>query len=88
MTFLSDTTARLEKDGKVLYMQVKAPFPVKLTTWSTEPNYTFNSPNPGTQFIGFEAELPLNATSDITVWLMPGELQAEPQIPYDFAKFE
>jgi len=88
VTFLSDTTARLEKDGKVLYMRVQAPFPVKLTTWSTEPNYSFNSPNPGTQFIGFDAELPLNATSDVTVWLMPGQMREEVQTPYDFAKFE
>ena len=88
ITFLSDTTARLEKDGKVLYMRVQAPFPVKLRTWSTEPDYSFNSPNPGTQFVGFEAELPLNATSDITVWLMPGQMREEGKIPYDFAKFE
>lgn len=88
ITFLSDTTARLEKDGKVLFMQVKAPFPLKLRTWSAEPDNTYNSPNPGKQFVGFEADLPLNATSDVTVWLMPGAMRGEVKAPYDFAKFE
>lgn len=88
ITFLSDTTARLEKDGQVLFMQVKAPFPLKLRTWSTEPDNSFDSPNPGTQFVGFEADLPLNATSDVTVWLMPGAMRGDVKTPYDFAKFE
>jgi len=84
VTFTSDTTALLEKDGKRLYLRVEAPFPIRFYTRSVTPTNTYDSPNTIGQFVGFEADLALNATQQVTVYLMPGEEVAQPKKPYSF----
>jgi len=84
ITFTSDTTALLEKDGKKLYLKVEAPFPVRFYTRGVTPANTYDSPNKSGQFVGFEADLTLNATQQMTVYLMPGEDVAQPQKTYLF----
>ncbi len=88
ITFLNDNTALLQKNNQVLYLRVEAPFPVKLQSWNTRPPRAYDSPNPDTQMVGFETELPLKQTSDITVYLMPGRDYPQAKGPYDFQKIQ
>lgn len=73
VTFLSPTTALLEKDGKKLYMLVEAPVGIRFGTWPTTSTYTYDSPNRGSQMVGFEADLPLRSATRIKVYLVPRE---------------
>ena len=69
---LSANALLLRKDGKQLLLTVEAPVPVTIKTWPTEPGNSFDSPNPGTCIVGFEADLKTNAGNDFTVRLVPG----------------
>jgi len=84
ITFTSDTTALLEKDDKRLYLRVEAPMPVRMYVNDLTPPNTYDSPNPEGQFIRFDADLQLNATQHITVYLMPGEDMSNAKAPYKF----
>ncbi len=84
ITFTSENTALLEKDGKKLYMKVQASVPIRFYKKNTTPTNTYDSPNEGNQFVGFEADLELDKAQEITVWLMPGEAIANPAKPYVF----
>ena len=70
VTFISKNTALLEKDGKKLYMKVDAPIDIRFYNESSTPTNTYDSPNVGNQFVGFEADLKLNTTQKITVYLL------------------
>ncbi len=84
VTFPDETTALLEKDGRKLYLKVSAPFPVRFYHTDATPANTYDSPNPGVCFVGFEADLERHATQQITVYLMPESIVTEPKIPYQF----
>lgn len=84
VTFVDETTALLEKDGKKMYMKVSSPVPVRFYTTDATPTNTYDSPNPGMCFVGFEADLERNKTQQINVYLMPGEVVAQPKTPYKF----
>ena len=84
VTFTSDTTALLEKDGKRLYLRVEAPMPVRMYVKDLTPTNTYDSPNPEGQFIRFDADLKLNASQEIKVYLMPGEDVSNVKAPYKF----
>ena len=84
ITFTSENTALLEKDGKKFYMKVQASVPIRFYKKNTTPTNTYDSPNEGNQFVGFEADLELDKAQEITVWLMPGEAIANPAKPYVF----
>ena len=84
ITFSSDNTAILEKDGKTLYMIIESPVPIRFYKADTTPTNTYDSPNKGNQFVGFEADLKLETTQEIVVFLMPGEKVSNPKIPYKF----
>ena len=84
VTFTSETTAELEKDGKKLYIKINSPVPVRFYKESTTPTNTYDTPNKGSLFVGFEADLNLNTTQEISVLLMPNEVIANPKIPYKF----
>ncbi|MDR0574371.1 MAG: heparinase II/III family protein [Tannerella sp.] len=84
ITFTSINTAILEKDGKKLQMKVEAPVPIRFYRKDTTPVNTCDSPNEGSQFVGFEADLELNKVQQITVWLMPGETVPDTVVPYSF----
>ena len=84
ITFTSETTALLEKDGKKLYIKVNSPVPVRFYKEDTSPTNTYDSPNSGSMFVGFEADLNLNTTEEISVALMPNENIANPKRPYKF----
>ncbi|MDO4948989.1 MAG: heparinase II/III family protein [Bacteroidales bacterium] len=84
VTFVNETTALLEKDGKKLYLRVEAPFPVRLYNELAVPTNTYDSPLHGERFVGFEADLALNTTQQIAVYLMPGEQINNAKAPYEF----
>ena len=84
VTFTSETTAELEKDGKKLYIKVNSPVPIRFYKEETTPTNTYDSPNKGSLFVGFEADLTLKTTQEISVVLMPKEIVANPKIPYMF----
>jgi hypothetical protein len=63
--------AELTKDGKKLVLQVNTPARVVMKTWSTDPPNSYDAPNPGTTLVGFEATVPANTKTAITVALVP-----------------
>lgn len=70
---LSNTKAELIKGGKKLYLQVQEPANIVLKTWETAPLKSYESPNPGTVFIGFEVRIPASSNSAVSVLLIPGK---------------
>ncbi len=64
-------TASLKKDGKQITLQIDYPAEVILKTWSTEPTTTYDAPNPGTTFVGFEINVPANHNETFVVKLIP-----------------
>ena len=84
VTFTSETTAELEKGGKKLYIKVNSPVPIRFYKEETTPTNTYDSPNKGSMFVGFEADLKTGTTQDISVVLMPKEAVVNPKIPYKF----
>ena len=84
ITFTSENTAELEKEGKKLYIKVNSPVPIRFYKAETTPTNTYDTPNRGSQFVGFEADLTLGTTQEISVVLMPKENVANPKIPYKF----
>ena len=64
-------TAQLTRDGKVLTLRVIEPAGVMIKTWSTVPTHSYDSPNPGSSMIGFEAPLAAGAQRFLTVLLVP-----------------
>jgi Heparinase II/III-like protein. len=84
ISFTSDNTAVLEKDGKKLFIKVNSPVPIRFYKQETTPTNTYDSPNKGSMFVGFEADLTLRTTQEISVVLMPGEIVSNPKIPYKF----
>jgi Heparinase II/III-like protein len=64
-------TAILTKNGKKLTILVKEPASITMKSWSTEPQHKYDAPNPGTVMVGFEATLPANSKTALTVLLLP-----------------
>lgn len=71
VSITDDNTAVLKKDGKQLTLQVDSPAKVQLKTWSTQPTTTYDAPNPGTTFVGFEITVPANHAETFAVKLIP-----------------
>ena len=68
---LEDRGATLLEDGKILKVRVSGPANLQMKTWSTEPTTDYDAPNPGTILMGFECELPPDASETLQVLLMP-----------------
>jgi hypothetical protein len=71
VSITSENTAVLKKDGKELTLQIDGPAKVALKTWSTQPTTTYDAPNPGTTFVGFEVMVPANQTETFNIRLIP-----------------
>jgi len=61
----------LTKDGKKLVLKVNTNSKVTMKTWSTTPTTSYDAANPGTTLVGFECEIPANATESLEVLLIP-----------------
>jgi hypothetical protein len=64
-------TAILKQKGKELQLRVDEPAGISLKTWSSQPTTDYDAPNPGTLLVGFEADLPANASGTLQVKLVP-----------------
>jgi len=68
---LTEHGAILSKDGKKLYLKVKASEKIRMRTWSTAPTTDYDAENQGTIRVGFECVLPANSTQEFEVLLIP-----------------
>lgn len=66
-----DYGATLTLNGKRLFLKVQGPDNLVMKTWSTAPANDYDAENPGTVSVGFECELPANATETFEVLLIP-----------------
>jgi hypothetical protein len=64
-------TATLTKNGKKLTIKVHEPADITIKTWSTVPTHSYDAANPGTIMVGFEATIPANSKTALTVLLLP-----------------
>jgi hypothetical protein len=72
---VSENIVLLKKGNKRLYMVVQTKGKVNFKTWSTTSENSYDTANPGSRFVGFETELPLDEKVNIKVFLIPGELK-------------
>ena len=72
---VSENIVLLKKGNKKLYMVVQTKGKINFKTWSTTSENTYDTANPGSRFVGFETELPLDEKVNIKVFLIPGELK-------------
>ncbi|MBR1576106.1 MAG: heparinase II/III family protein [Bacteroidales bacterium] len=84
VTILDETSVLLEKNGKRLFLQVDSPVPVRFYHCDATPTNTYDSPNPGVCFVGFEADLTRNEMQQIKVYLMPQTRIDAPKSPFQF----
>jgi len=64
-------TIELTQNGKKLFMLVKQSVDAVLKTWSTKPTHSYDAPNSGTVFVGFETALPAKTKIELEVLLVP-----------------
>jgi len=76
-------SAELLQNGKKLNLVVLEPATAELKTWSTEPSHSYDAPNPGTIFVGFEFILPAGYISSCLILLVPEgiTIPEDPKIP-------
>jgi hypothetical protein len=72
---VSENIVLMKKGNKKLYMVVQTKGKINFKTWSTTSENTYDTANPGSRFVGFETELPLDEKVNIKVFLIPGELK-------------
>lgn len=71
---LQERGATLSKAGQKLHLLITGPANITVKTWSTAPGTDYDAPNPGTVLVGFECELPANASEDFQVALIPDKV--------------
>jgi hypothetical protein len=64
-------TVELTQHGKKLQLKVLEPANITVKTWTTVPTHDYDAPNPNTILVGFEAVLPKNTKTSLTVLLIP-----------------
>lgn len=70
---LSENVMLLEQDGKKLYIRVEGPEKIRWRIVPAEPDFSYNSPNPGVSLIGFDVDLELSRKQKVKVYLLPEE---------------
>lgn len=70
---LSENVMLLEQDGKKLYIRVEGPEKIRWRIVLAEPDFSYNSPNPGVSLIGFDVDLELSRKQKVKVYLLPEE---------------
>ncbi|MFC6100412.1 heparinase II/III domain-containing protein [Olivibacter domesticus] len=68
---LSKDQMVLSSQDQELTLYVRGAPEARLKTWPTTPPHAYDVPNPGTQLVGFELELPPHTTKSIDVLLVP-----------------
>lgn len=70
---LSENVMLLEQDGKKLYIRMEGPENIRWRIVPAEPDFSYNSPNPGVSLIGFDVDLELSRKQKVKVYLLPEE---------------
>ena len=70
---LSENVMLLEQNGKKLYIRVEGPEKIRWRIVPAEPDFSYNSPNPGVSLIGFDVDLELSRKQKVKVYLLPEE---------------
>ena len=70
---LSENVMLLEQDGKKLYIRVEGTENIRWRIVPAEPDFSYNSPNPGVSLIGFDVDLELSRKQKVKVYLLPEE---------------
>lgn len=73
---IDDHHAELSMNGEKLLMEVEGEG-VKMRTWSTEPQYSFDDENKGTIMLGFTSVLQPGQSTAYTVYLVPANQQVK-----------
>ena len=68
---LNEHTMQLSMKGKTLLIQVESSAKISLKTWSTTSPNSYDTPNPNTVFVGFEADLAPGKEETLQVKLIP-----------------
>ncbi|MDR2232861.1 MAG: heparinase II/III family protein [Tannerella sp.] len=70
-TITGRNVIELKKDGKRLKIEVVEPVGITIKTWPTTSPNTYDTPNPGTTLVGFEATIPAHTKITLLVKLIP-----------------
>ena len=70
---LSENVMLLEQNGKKLYIRVEGLEKIRWRIVPAEPDFSYNSPNPGVSLIGFDVDLELSRKQKVKVYLLPEE---------------
>ncbi len=62
-------TVELSQHGKTMLLIFETDVKIDIKTWPTDPTHDYDAPNPGTNFVGFEAALPAHASEHFNVYL-------------------
>lgn len=68
---LKEDGAELALDGKKLFIKVKGAGEITMKTWSAEPVFEWDAPNPGKRLVGFECRLAPQQAGAIETLLIP-----------------
>ncbi len=61
----------LSQNGKKMLLIFDTKSKIEIKTWETKPTHDYDAANPGTAFVGFEAELPANTSAHFNVFFTP-----------------
>ena len=68
---LDERTIELTQSGQKLLLKVEQPAKVSMKVWSAKSPNSWDADNPGVSFVGFEVQLPADATVTLQVKLVP-----------------
>jgi hypothetical protein len=77
VNILDNKTAELMKKGKKMILRISEPSDAVFTTWSTDPPRSYDEPNPGTVFIGFEVQRKVGEKFTFSVLMVPQDVTLE-----------
>jgi hypothetical protein len=61
-------TVELTQNGKTMFLVFDTKAAITVKTWPTTPTHDYDAPNPNTQFVGFEVNLPANTAENFNVF--------------------
>ncbi|MCF0041235.1 heparinase II/III domain-containing protein [Dyadobacter fanqingshengii] len=65
---IDEKTVELSQNGKKMFLIFDTNAKINIQTWSTEPPHDYDTPNPNTQFIGFETTIPANSEASFNAY--------------------
>jgi hypothetical protein len=78
---LGQKEATLKSGQSTLFLKVQGPDNIQMKTWSTAPTNNYDAENPGTILVGFECDVPANASEAFEVLLVQKSSELEAVFP-------